>query len=166
VCRPEDVRFKKYDMIAHTDGSAVGFGRNADMECRASAACILEMPMKVVRIGRYIDCATNNQAELCAFEIAINYALEVGVSNLLVVTDSRYCEGLLSLVQGEWEFTPHKNVDIVLRIRELISKLSKFTVVRVKGHRKGNVGNEQADKLAKECRESKRSHFSEGVGPL
>ena len=155
-----DHRFKKYDIIAHTDGSSVGSGRTGHMKCSAASACFLELPDYEVQIGRHIGCATNNQAELSAIEIAINYALSLDYSRFLLVTDSRYCEGLLTRVGDEWEFKPQKNLELVNRTRELVLTLSKFTIVRVKGHRKENIGNENADKLAKECRKTESSKIN------
>lgn len=130
------------------------------MKCSAAAACFLEFPEHEVQIGRHLGCATNNQAELSAIEIAINYALSIDCVRFLLITDSRYCEGLLTRDGEEWEFNPQKNLELVNRTRELILKLSKFTIVRVKGHRKENVGNENADKLAKECRQTESSKIN------
>ena len=151
---------KKYDMIAHTDGSALGFGENSPHPCRAAAAAILECPEEIVRVGKYLGCVTNNVAELEAIRASLEFALDRDYTKVLVVTDSRYCEGLLTKVSGCWEFSPKKNIRLVLRVRDLVADLEKFTVLRVKGHTKGNVGNEAADQLAKECRKDRSNHFS------
>ena len=92
-------------------------------------------------ISKYIGNATNNIAELAAIETAL---LEMKRTDLPVrlYTDSSYACGLL--VNG-WK--AKKNIDLVNRIRQRMTRFSDLKIIKVKGH-SGLDGNERADQLA------------------
>ncbi|CAG8639727.1 4697_t:CDS:2, partial [Scutellospora calospora] len=91
------------------------------------------------RLPGYLQ--TNNRAEI----FAVIRAIETCIENdkcLVIYTDSIYvinCQGVKN---------PKKNLDLVIRLNDLIKERKGKVVFKyVRGHR-GNEGNEQADKLA------------------
>lgn len=95
------------------------------------------------QVSKFIGEATNNIAELKAIKLA----LEMIKSShreipIVIYTDSNYCVGLFT---KNW--TPKKNVELIVDIKELINKFKYIGFKWVKAHN-GNSYNELADYLA------------------
>ncbi len=119
----------------YTDGAASGNPGPAGI------GIFMRYKGKTKEISRYIGIATNNVAELKAIETALS-AIRKPELPVILYTDSGYALGLLTL---NWK--AKKNVDLVARIRKLISRFNDLKIVKVRGHC-GVEGNEIADKLA------------------
>lgn len=102
-----------------------------------------------------VSCSTNNQAELLAAHIAIKQALELGVSRLIIKTDSQYVQRIFTRWIGSWKSNgwvtvkrkPIKNKQYI----QEIEKMLVFIDVKFQwepGHDVTNKGNRSAHRLA------------------
>lgn len=119
----------------YTDGAASGNPGPAGI------GIFMRYRGKTKEISRYIGITTNNVAELTAIETALS-AIRKPELPVILYTDSGYALGLLTM---NWK--AKKNVDLVARIRKLMSRFKHLKIVKVPGHC-GVEGNEIADKLA------------------
>ena len=87
---------------------------------------------------------TNNRAELLAVQDALLMVAEEhrATATVVIVTDSQYVHGLLTL---PWK--AKENVELVAKLRELTRKFKGLNVKWVRGHDKC-VENHRADQLA------------------
>ena len=115
-------------------------------------------PEQIVEWGRYLGCWTNNIAELCAVEMAVQMHGQYWPrSGLEIVTDSQYCQGLFTQRQdGRWVYTARKNRELVERIRRRLP--AEWTVSWVRGHA-DNPYNERADLIAGRVKASRSDWF-------
>ena len=72
-------------------------------------------------IGRYLGEGTNNVAELSAIKIALEMLKDRSKCELIVVTDSKYCIGVL---MNGWKV--QSNTELVKTIRALAKECPKF----------------------------------------
>lgn len=99
-------------------------------------------------ISEYIGTSTNNIAELTAIERALK-ELKRNDLPIRLYTDSNYAVGLLN---KNWK--PQKNIEIVLRIKSLMTAFKDLKLIKIKGHA-GFEGNETADRLATDAIKTK-----------
>lgn len=94
--------------------------------------------------SEYIGEATNNIAEIRAFEKALNILIEQGKEweEVSIYTDSNYVVGLFS--KG---WNAKANIDLVASVRKKLENFPNLTLTWVKGHNNDKF-NELADKLA------------------
>lgn len=97
--------------------------------------------------SEYIGNATNNVAELKAFEHAIDILTENNNfdDEIISYSDSKYVIGVLS---QNWK--PKVNIDLINQIKIKLQKFKNFKFMWCKGH-SGEQFNELADKLAGEA---------------
>ena len=98
---------------------------------------------KVVELSRFIDDATNNEAEYQALISGLQAAEEFGFQHLQIFLDS---ELVVKQVRGEYRV---KNPRLQKLFREVMSRLQRFDdydIVQV-----GREHNKQADRLANEA---------------
>ena len=99
---------------------------------------------------------TNNRAEIAAIIAALKQALDQKYDRLVLCTDSKYVINSINLWSHKWKENgwmtedgkPVKNKEDFIELLELVEKID-LVWKHVKAH-KGEVGNEMADKLAKE----------------
>jgi ribonuclease HI len=129
-----------YQVKLYVDGSALGNpgpgGYAAILQCNGQE--------KVVCEGTS-ETTTNNRMELQAV-IAGLRALKTQAVALTLYTDSQYVAGQLN---GN---RTRANQALVAEMREFVSALSHFQVIKVAAHA-GDVANERCDRLAREAAE-------------
>lgn len=138
----------------YTDGSCEGNGQN--VACAGLGVFFLDghelntaKPVK----GR----ATNNCGEIQAATVAIQLAKQCGIKKLQVNTDSNYLiksvtEWMPRWKARNWKSTTNQELKNLVDFKELDKELTADIQVRwhhVPGHQ-GVVGNEKADRLARE----------------
>lgn len=104
------------------------------------------------------DNVTNNQMEFAGIESALVWIDVCDINGAIIYSDSQYCIKALTVWHQGWKSKgwrtadkkPVKNVDIITRI---IPMLGATKLQWVRGHN-GNTGNERADQLARQGRES------------
>jgi ribonuclease HI len=92
-------------------------------------------------LNQYLGTGTNNIAELTAIKVALEN-VEDRSRPVRIYTDSSYSIGVLT--KG-WK--AKANRELILEIRDLISKFDDVDLIKVKGH-SGHPLNERADTLA------------------
>jgi ribonuclease HI len=98
---------------------------------------------QVLELSRFIDDATNNEAEYQALIRGLQAAEDLGFKNLQIFLDS---ELVVKQVRGEYRV---KNPRLQKLFREVMSRLQRFdeyAIVQV-----GREHNKQADRLANEA---------------
>jgi len=130
------------EYVFYTDGSARNNGRD-DCICAYAWLC--------TTTGDYDSgiCSVNNKssnniAELMAIRMALLYAQEKEIKNILLYTDSQYAIGVLTT------HTAQRNNGLIYNIKEIISSFNNIEFIWVKAHNY-NTFNEQVDKLANEA---------------
>lgn len=115
-----------------------------------------------VCVSPYHECSgavpdtTNNRMEIMGVLKAIEYALEIGGTDITVISDSQYVvKGLTQwsrawernnwMKKDGWDWVPVKNAELW---RELVKYRDKVKVEWVRGHN-GNEFNEVADQLVR-----------------
>lgn len=106
---------------------------------------------KVIRYGKYIGLGTNNIAELTAIKTALLKLKQYKSCTILIHTDSKYCIGVLS---KNWKIKA--NQALITSIYRLMTLYHKVQFKWVKGH-DSSKGNNEADKLAINCRKNQSS---------
>ena len=130
---------KKENIFVQTDGC---YENNRKKDARAGVG-IYQSEKNPFNISERLpgNLQTNNRAEIFAVIRAIETSIEKDKC-LVIYTDSIYvinCHGTKN---------PKKNLDLVMRMNDLINERKGKVVFKyVRGHY-GNEGNEQADKLA------------------
>ena len=150
-------------VVAYTDGSSIGTAPWIGAGGWAFVLNYYENNKKVlcVESGNWLDTATNNIAGLTAILKALEFVYErQWTMNVTIVTDSRYCEGLLLRKDAGWEFNARKNVMLVHELRKKALSMQSFAIQRVKGH-SDTPENCRADVIAGTCRQNKVCHFKE-----
>lgn len=153
------------DITFYTDGSNES---NGVLNLNASCAVVIVEQDKTIQIAKYLGGGTNNYAEIMGIGLAVDLIHEKYLSkNNTVVTDSRYCEGLFNPVEVlfgkcDFEFNARLNKELVYKIREKIRLIPRFRVQHCKGH-SNNKYNNIADRLARDCRLSKKDYHHEQV---
>ena len=100
------------------------------------------------RHSKFLGKATNNIAELTALGDAIDIIASLpayGSSPLVLFTDSKYAEGVLT---KNWK--AKANREIIQSIKGKIRKRGNIKIVWIAGHA-GILGNEEADTLANQA---------------
>ncbi|BES93577.1 RnaseH [Nesidiocoris tenuis] len=100
---------------------------------------------------------TNNTAEIQAARIAITQAASAGIKNLAIHTDSKFVIDCITKWIHRWKKNgwklstggPVKNKVELLKLDEAIQSLDSVQWIHVRGHC-GNLGNEMADRLARD----------------
>ena len=146
-----------HEVVVFTDGANMPHHEFKHAGAAAIAQLTTDGGLLVYEWGRYLGDQTNNIAELSAIELAVVLARTYAPSApLIVVTDSQYCQGVLSfdMARERWKYRAKKNKELVGRIRKILPALGLFEIRWVKGH-SGNRLNERADQVAKFCKESR-----------
>jgi len=119
---------------AYIDGAARG------NPGAAAIAVVLQRPNQpVVEIAEAIGTATNNVAEYCALLAALEKAVEVGVKNLLIYSDS---ELLVKQMNGEYRV---KNAELQELYQEAQRLKQSLTTLQLQHVRREQ--NKRADEL-------------------
>jgi len=150
-------------VVAYTDGSSIGTPPYTGVGGWAFVLYRYENNKQVACIesGNWLNAATNNIAELSAISEALKFVYERRwIENVTIVTDSRYCEGLLLRKDAGWLFNAHKNGLLVKKVRAQVLSMQSFAIQRVKGH-SDTPENCRADVIAGLCRQNKVQHFQE-----
>lgn len=108
---------------------------------------------------------TNNTAEIQAARIAINQAVKADVKRLTINTDSKFVINCITQwihkwKKNNWTLTnggPVKNKEELIKLDDAVKTLEVVKWNYVAGHN-GNVGNEQADRLARSGAQQYRSN--------
>ena len=107
----------------------------------ASAAVIIELPGgEVVRFGKPLGFKTNNFAEYQALLLGLEKAIELGVLNLQVFSDS---ELLVRQLNGVYSVKSPDIIPLKSRADQLVSRFEKVLITHVRREQ-----NKDADKLA------------------
>lgn len=109
----------------------------------AAFGVVLSIPGRdTQRVARYLGWKTNNYAEYCGLLVGTKMAIEAGVSNLVIITDSQLVQG--HLMKG-WKC----NID-ELRVLKRECELKLATIPRwdIKWVRRSE--NKEADKICGE----------------
>ncbi len=96
----------------------------------------------------HIGKGTVNIAELTAIEVALEKLKKYSDKPFKIYTDSQYCIGVLSM---NWK--AKKNIELITRIKDLISEFDNVEFIKVKGH-SDNLMNNLVDKLAVDARKN------------
>jgi ribonuclease HI len=127
----------KDTIIIYTDGACTGNPGPAGI-----GAVILDNGTRR-ELSEYLGQGTNNIAELVAIERALQEVQEHRARPVVVHSDSSYSIGLLT---KNWK--AKANAELVLRLRQLVSRFVQLRFVKVKGH-SGDPENERCDELAR-----------------
>lgn len=112
-----------------------------------------------VRNSSYrVLCSTNNQAELLAAYVAIRQAINLGITNLVIKTDSQYVQQIFSKWINTWRLNgwvsakkrPVKNKQIICEIEKMLA-LVRVSFHWMRGHDSANIGNRGAHELAEKA---------------
>lgn len=148
----------------YTDGAC---STNGTWESGAAIGVYLNN-QRIRHEGKYLGKATNNIAELKAFEMALGYILEHVdyTDDIHILSDSAY---IVNCINDKWYVSWQKNgwltsQKAVVKNRDIwesiISKYNliqdKFTikVIKVKGH-SDNPFNNAVDRIAVHCKDTK-----------
>lgn len=138
---------------AYTDGSCLGNPGLGGMGIVIVHNDIVKMELGIPSV----DITTNNQMELGAVLYITKHFVELGISDLTIITDSNYTvRGVNEWLHG-WKKKDFKNVKNVDMWKELDSLLPKINLVIkwVKGH-STNRYNNMADKIAVEAAKTRQ----------
>jgi len=95
------------------------------------------------RGGRYLGQATNNVAEYSALIDGLSRALELGVDDIEIFSDS---ELVVLQLKGEYRVKSPKLKPLHEKATSLLSRFSSFKIIHV-----GRENNREADRLANEA---------------
>lgn len=107
---------------------------------KAGIGVIINSGGAVRRISEFIGVKTNNEAEYTALIRGLETALEMGVRNVIVYSDS---ELMVQQFLGGYRVRSRRLKRLYDRALELISQLSSFQITHV-----DRAENMEADKLA------------------
>ena len=112
--------------------------------------------------GVALGHVTNNQAEFLAHKHALLDLQTRGLSDhpIRILTDSQLVVGIFS---QSWK--ARANLELVVKIRNLLRQFPKLTFAYVRGHN-GNQGNELADSLAQTAAETHKGSENASVKVL
>ena len=140
-------------IIAYTDGSCLGNPGLGGM-----GIVLVENDKVLMEIGiPSDDVTTNNRMELGAAIYITKHFIDLGVSDLYIITDSNYTvKGVNEWLVG-WKKKDFKNVKNVDMWKEMDSLLPNINLVIkwVKGH-STNQFNNMADRIAVEAAKTRR----------
>lgn len=146
-----------YDEIFYTDGACI---RNGKTNCQASWAVLATINGKLSSSGLVEYSRLSNQiAELTAILKACEIALKEKLSNILIITDSKYAFGAIEKWITTWKANSWKdnrgkpvvNQDILKQIANCLDKIN-VKCLHVKGHAT-DLNNIRVDRMAKEVLE-------------
>ncbi|XP_050302679.1 ribonuclease H1-like [Anthonomus grandis grandis] len=140
--------------VAYTDGACENNGRanaKAGIGVWFSNNCPLNISKPVV--GR----STNNTAEIQAPVEALKVLFDLGYSKVKIVTDSRFTINCMTKWMPKWKSNnwklanggPVKNKEDLIKLDSMCKKFKEIKWEYCEGH-KGILGNEAADKLARD----------------
>ncbi|GBC68979.1 14.7 kDa ribonuclease H-like protein [archaeon HR01] len=107
---------------------------------QAGIGVVLEYGGAVRKVGEYVGVRTNNEAEYIALIRGLEMALEMGVSEVTVYSDSQL---LVRQLAGEYRVRSPRLRRLYEKAAALIPKFSTFKIVHV-----GREENSEADRLA------------------
>lgn len=115
---------------------------------RASYAFIIETQNTRVEEFKDIGIATNNQAEYRALIEALKRAIELGVKDVTVYSDS---ELLVKQIKGEYRVKNDKLRELFMEAKELLKNFENFQIIHI-----SRELNREADRLANMALRDKR----------
>ena len=140
-------------IVAYTDGSCLGNPGLGGM-----GIVLVENDKALMEIGiPSDDVTTNNRMELGAAIYITKHFIDLGVSDLHIITDSNYTvKGINEWLHG-WKKKDFKNVKNVDMWKEMDSLLPNINLVVkwTKGH-STNQFNNMADRIAVEAAKTRR----------
>ncbi|MGB9667969.1 MAG: ribonuclease HI family protein [Thermosulfidibacteraceae bacterium] len=107
---------------------------------RASYAYIIETKRFKIEEFEEIGIATNNQAEYQALISALKRALEMGIDDITVYSDS---ELLVKQLKGEYKVKSNNLKDLFSEAVSLLKKFKSYQIIHI-----SRELNREADKLA------------------
>ncbi len=140
----DDVKISLEYIHVYTDGS----WHNIEKDMGIGIAA--QYKNKEITYSAYIGKGTNNIAELTAIEVALKKLKKYSAKPFKIYTDSQYCIGVLSM-----NWNAKKNIELITRIKDLISEFDNVKFIKVKGH-SNNLMNNLADKLAVDARKNRK----------
>jgi ribonuclease HI len=126
-------------MSLHCDGASRGNPGPAGAGVVLSA----QNGRQLLEVSRFLDTATNNEAEYQALIRGLKAAEDLGIKSLQIFSDS---ELVVKQVRGEYKV---RNLRLQLLFRQVMTRLQQFddyAIVHV-----GRELNEKADRLAKDA---------------
>lgn len=126
------------EILAFTDGACQGNPGPAGL------GVVIQDGQEVIEISEYLGRGTNNIAELTAILRALE-RITTREREVHLYTDSSYAIGVLA--KG-WK--AKANPELIERIKRELSRFSKLTLYKVKGHA-GHALNERVDALARDA---------------
>lgn len=140
-----------------TDGSATTKGSPGGW-----ASVILVNDVKVKELAGHLESATNNDAELIAALMGLEYAVEcsIGAGDFDFDMDVTLCSDsklVLGWASGEYRFKQEDKMDLYHSLTRLVRKL-RVKTQWIEGH-SGNEHNERCDKLANLARKKLTEEF-------
>jgi ribonuclease HI len=119
----------------------------------AGGAVMYETDRKTVIFegGEYLDYATNNQAEYTGLLCGLNYAIQLGIKNILIEGDSQL---IIFQTIGKWKVNNEHLLLLNIQVKEAIDK---FDFVGIKHVYRNS--NKYADRITNEVLKSKKSYF-------
>ena len=114
---------------------------------QAGIGVILVVDGGVKRLSEYIGFKTNNEAEYMALIRGLETALEMGVRDAVVYSDSQL---LVQQLRGSYRVRSRRLKRLYERALELISQLASFQIIHV-----NRSENMEADRLANQAIDKK-----------
>jgi ribonuclease HI len=114
---------------------------------QAGIGVILVVDGGVKRLSEYIGFKTNNEAEYMALIRGLETALEMGVRDAVVYSDSQL---LVQQLRGSYRVRSRRLKRLYERALELISQLASFQIIHV-----DRSENMEADRLANQAIDKK-----------
>lgn len=108
----------------------------------------------VGEVSRFIDKATNNQAEYAAVIFGSEKALELGVSDLKIFLDSKL---VVEQICGRWKIKDLRLKKAAEKVHAILGKIDKWEIAHISREK-----NHEADKLVNQVLDSrgfKKSNF-------
>jgi ribonuclease HI len=109
----------------------------------SGGAVLWKSKKKVCEVGKYMEMATNNEAEYTGLIIGLEVAQELGIKHLCIEGDSKL---IIYQVLGHWKV---KAPGLVVYHRRVLDLLKKFENVYIRHVYREQ--NRHADSITKDC---------------
>lgn len=130
--------------VIYTDGASLGNPGHA-----GAGFVIYTEDKELCRGSTYLGHQTNNEAELAAIKLGVQYAQKHGVSDAIVRVDSEWACNILN---GEYRLRKAHLRPCVESIRTLIEQFTSFVIEWIPREK-----NTTADYLAKHAAETRKN---------
>jgi ribonuclease HI len=163
----------------YTDGASSPHRGNADAGAAAVLLIwaspgepLLQSVPTIRTIAKHLVDSTNNVAELTGIKLGLDAAYTLNVQHVRVLTDSRYCVGMLTSRPFDgfwnyfgWAYEAGNNLELISYLRHKLLAFSSFSIEWVPGHADDEYNN-LADRLSVWCKNNRMDHPDNSLAPM